>query len=76
MNKVTPFFYGWWVVLSLLIISGLSIALVISTFNIYLNAVSIALTISKVQFALCVTIINLIIVVFSPLIGKKLQDNT
>ena len=63
------FFYGWWVVLALMLVTGTSLALVVSTFNIYLNPVSEALGISKTQFALCSTIINLAVLVAAPKLG-------
>ena len=70
------FFYGWWVVLALMLVTGTSLALVVSTFNIYLNPVSEALGISKTQFALCSTIINLAVLVAAPKLGGWLQQNT
>ncbi|UOO91146.1 MFS transporter [Vitreoscilla massiliensis] len=70
------FFYGWWVVLALMLVTGTSLALVVSTFNIYLNPVSEALGISKTQFALCSTIINLAVLVAAPKLGALLQKDT
>ena len=70
------FFYGWWVVLALMLVTGTSLALVVSTFNIYLNPVSEALGISKTQFALCSTIINLAVLMTAPKLGGWLQQNT
>lgn len=72
-NKI---FYGWWVVLALMLVTGTSLALVVSTFNIYLNPVSEALGISKTQFALCSSIINLAVLVAAPKLGTWLQHNT
>ncbi len=72
----SKFFYGWWIVLALMVISGSAIALTITTFNIYLNAFTQQVGISATQFALCSTIINITVMLFSPKVGKLLQQHT
>lgn len=77
MKKTSnPFFYGWWIVLALMAVSGTAIALTITTFNIYLNAFTQQAGISATQFALCSTIINITVMLFSPKVGKILQAHT
>lgn len=76
MKESNKFFYGWWIVLALMVVSGSAIALTITTFNIYLNAFTKDIGISATQFALCSTIINITVMVFSPKVGKLLQQNT
>ncbi len=70
------FFYGWWIVLALMAVSGSALALTITTFNIYLNAFTQQAGISATQFALCSTIINITVMLFSPKVGKILQAHT
>ena len=70
------FFYGWWIVLALMAVSGSALALTITTFNIYLNAFTQQAGISATQFALCSTIINIAVMLFSPKVGKILQAHT
>ncbi|MCH4245102.1 MFS transporter [Acinetobacter gerneri] len=76
MAKSSKFFYGWWIVFALMIVSGTALALVISTFNIYLNPFTHAVGISATQFALCSTIINITVMLFSPKVGKIMQSHT
>lgn len=73
MRESNKFFYGWWIVLALMVVSGSAIALTITTFNIYLNAFTKDVGISATQFALCSTIINITVMLFSPKVGKFLQ---
>ncbi|WP_227552694.1 hypothetical protein [Acinetobacter albensis] len=73
MNNSNKLFYGWWVVLALMVVSGTAIALTITTFNIYLNPFTQSMGISPTQFALCSTIINITVMLFSPKVGKILQ---
>lgn len=76
MNDSNKFFYGWWIVFALMAVSGTAIALTITTFNIYLNQFTQSLGISPTQFALCSTIINITVMIFSPKVGKILQEHT
>jgi len=76
MRESNKFFYGWWIVLALMVVSGSAIALTITTFNIYLNAFTKNVGISATQFALCSTIINITVMLFSPKVGKFLQQYT
>ncbi|WP_298144285.1 MFS transporter [uncultured Acinetobacter sp.] len=76
MKESNKFFYGWWIVLALMAISGAAIALTITTFNIYLNAFTKDIGISATQFALCSTIINITVMIFSPIVGKLIQQHT
>lgn len=76
MNNSNKLFYGWWVVLALMVVSGTAIALTITTFNIYLNPFTQSMGISPTQFALCSTIINITVMLFSPKVGKILQQHT
>ena len=76
MKESSKFFYGWWIVLALMAISGSAIALTITTFNIYLNAFTQDIGISATQFALCSTIINITVMLFSPKVGKLVQEHT
>ena len=76
MKESSKFFYGWWIVLALMAISGSAIALTITTFNIYLNAFTQDIGISATQFALCSTIINITVMLFSPKVGKLVQQHT
>lgn len=76
MKEKSHFFYGWWIVFALMVISGSALALTITTFNIYLNAFTKAVNISATQFALCSTIINITVMIFSPKVGKLLQNHT
>lgn len=76
MNDSNKFFYGWWIVLALMAVSGTAIALTITTFNIYLNQFTQSIGISPTQFALCSTIINITVMIFSPKVGKFLQEHT
>ncbi|WP_111860075.1 MFS transporter [Acinetobacter sp. CFCC 10889] len=76
MRESNKFFYGWWIVLVLMAVSGSAIALTITTFNIYLNAFTQNVGISATQFALCSTIINITVMLFSPKVGKILQQHT
>lgn len=76
MKGTNKIFYGWWIVLALMIVSGSALALTITTFNIYLNAFTQNVGISATQFALCSTIINITVMLFSPKVGKILQQHT
>ncbi|TCB55660.1 MFS transporter [Acinetobacter terrestris] len=76
MKDSNKFFYGWWIVLALMAVSGTAIALTITTFNIYLNQFTQSIGISPTQFALCSTIINITVMIFSPKVGKFLQQHT
>ncbi len=76
MRESNKLFYGWWIVLALMAVSGSAIALTITTFNIYLNAFIKDVGISATQFALCSTIINITVMLFSPKVGKLLQQHT
>ncbi|WP_445660755.1 MFS transporter [Acinetobacter sp. F16] len=76
MKDSNKFFYGWWIVLALMAVSGTAIALTITTFNIYLNQFTQSIGISPTQFALCSTIINITVMIFSPKVGKFLQAHT
>lgn len=76
MNDSNKFFYGWWIVFALMAVSGTAIALTITTFNIYLNQFTQSIGISPTQFALCSTIINITVMIFSPKVGKILQEHT
>ena len=76
MKESNKFFYGWWIVLVLMVVSGSAIALTITTFNIYLNAFTKEIGISATQFALCSTIINITVMLFSPKVGKLVQQHT
>lgn len=76
MKESSKFFYGWWIVLALMAISGSAIALTITTFNIYLNAFTQEIGISATQFALCSTVINITVMLFSPKVGKLIQEHT
>lgn len=76
MKDSNKFFYGWWIVFALMAVSGTAIALTITTFNIYLNQFTQSIGISPTQFALCSTIINITVMIFSPKVGKILQEHT
>ena len=76
MRESKKIFYGWWIVLALMAISGSALALTITTFNIYLNAFTKEMGISATQFALCSTIINITVMLFSPKVGKFIQHHT
>lgn len=76
MKESTKIFYGWWIVIALMAVSGSALALTITTFNIYLNAFTKEVGLSATQFALCSTIINITVMLFSPKVGKILQQHT
>lgn len=76
MKDSKQFFYGWWIVLALMVVSGAAIALTITTFNIYLNAFTQEVGMTATQFALCSTIINITVMFFSPKVGKIMQQHT
>lgn len=76
MKDSSKVFYGWWIVLVLLAVSGTALSLTITTFNIYLNQFTQSVGITPTQFALCSTIINITVMIFSPKVGKILQQHT
>lgn len=76
MKESNKFFYGWWMVLALMVASSSAIALTITKFNIYLNAFTKDIGVSTTQFALCSTIINITVMLFLPKVEKLLQQHT
>lgn len=50
MKESTKIFYGWWIVIALMAVSGSALALTITTFNIYLNAFTKEVGLSATQY--------------------------
>ena len=76
MIKQSRIFYGWWIVLVLMVISGAAIALTVSTYMIYQNQMIKAIGISPTEFALSTTLIFLTSMLVSPIVGRWIQNHT
>ncbi len=76
MSKQGKIFYGWWIVLLLMVISGSAIALTVSTYMIYQNQVINVIGISPTQFSLSTTLIFLTSMLASPMVGRLIQQHT
>ena len=73
MSKQGKIFYGWWIVLLLMVISGSAIALTVSTYMIYQNQVINVIGISPTQFSLSTTLIFLTSMLASPMVGRLIR---
>jgi MFS family permease len=72
MNKKT-IFYGWWIVVSCVIILAFMWALPMSCFSIFITPITTEMGFSVGAFGLCSTIVSIVGMLFSPFIGRWME---
>lgn len=70
--KKGKIFYGWWIVIGSIIVTTTTVPLVMALANKYLVMVTTDLAISRSSYALSNTIVQLLGIVLSPIVSRKL----